>query len=174
MPHPPTPAPAPLPGRSATSAPADAPANTPAEATQNALKHAPAPAPAQAPHPAQAQKARRGLARIWHAAGYSWQGLRAAWGEAAFRQEALAAAVLLPLAFWLGRHWTEVALLAGAVLLVLIAELLNSGIEAAIDRIGPQRHPLSQRAKDMGSAAVLLALLLAGGIWAAALYHRLA
>ncbi|MFT3814626.1 MAG: diacylglycerol kinase [Acidovorax sp.] len=118
------------------------------------------------------QKARTGLSRVWHAAGYSLAGLRAGWGEKAFRQEAILAIVLVPLSFWLGRSWVEVALLAGAVVLVLIAELLNSGVEAAIDRIGPEWHELSKRAKDMGSAAVLLALLLCGGIWAAALYQR--
>lgn len=118
------------------------------------------------------QKRRRGFSRIWHAAGYSLDGLRAGWGETAFRQEALAACVLVPLAFWLGRGWTEVALLAGSVLLVMIVELLNTAVEAAIDRIGPQWHDLSKRAKDMGSAAVLISLVLAGGIWAAALAAR--
>ena len=78
---------------------------------------------------------------------------------------------MLPLAFWVGRAWVEVALLAGSVLLVLMVELLNTGIEAAIDRIGLERHALSKRAKDMGSAAVFLSLLLAGGIWAAGLWH---
>ena len=118
------------------------------------------------------QKARTGLSRIWHAAGYSIAGLRAGWNEKAFRQEAIAAIVLLPLSLWLGQGWVEVALLAGSVLLVMIVELLNTGIEAAIDRIGPEWHELSKRAKDMGSAAVLLALLLCGGIWAAALFQR--
>jgi diacylglycerol kinase (ATP) len=122
--------------------------------------------------PANPQKARTGLSRVWHAAGYSIAGLRAGWGEKSFRQEAILAIVLVPLSFWLGRNWVEVALMAGAVVLVLIAELLNSGVEAAIDRIGPEWHELSKRAKDMGSAAVLLALLLCGGIWAAALFHR--
>ena len=122
--------------------------------------------------PVNPQKDRRGLTRLWHATGYSLQGLRAGWGEAAFRQEALAALVLLPASLWLGASWVEVALLAGSVLLVLITELLNSGIEAAIDRISPEWHPLSKRAKDMGSAAVLLALLLCAAIWCAALYHR--
>ena len=121
------------------------------------------------PHP---HKQRTGLSRLWHAAGYSLAGLRAGWGEKAFRQEACLAAVLLPLSFWLGRGWVETALLAGAVLLVLITELLNSGIEAAIDRIGPELHDLSKRAKDMGSAAVLLSLLLCGAVWAAALFQR--
>jgi diacylglycerol kinase (ATP) len=118
------------------------------------------------------QKARQGLSRLLHATGYSLQGLRAGWHETAFRQETLAAVVLLPLALWLGQGWVEVALLAGSVLLVLIVELLNSGIESAIDRVGPEWHALSKRAKDLGSAAVLLALLLAGGIWAAALWAR--
>lgn len=122
------------------------------------------------PHP---HKQRTGLSRLWHATGYSLQGLRAAWGEKAFRQEACLAAVLLPLSLWVGRNWVEVALLAATVVLVLVAELLNSGIEAAIDRIGPELHDLSKRAKDLGSAAVLLSLLLCAGIWAAALYQRL-
>jgi diacylglycerol kinase (ATP) len=119
-----------------------------------------------------AQKRRSGLDRLNHAFGYSLSGLRAGWKEAAFRQEALAAVVLLPLAFWLGRSWIEVALLAGSVLIVMIVELLNTGVEAAIDRIGPEWHALSKRAKDMGSAAVLLALLLCSGIWIAALWNH--
>lgn len=119
------------------------------------------------------QKARTGLNRIWHAAGYSLEGLRAGWGEKAFRQEAIAATVLLPLSVWLGRGWVEVALLAGSVLIVMIVELLNTGIETAIDRIGPEWHDLSKRAKDMGSAAVLLALLLCAGIWGAAIFQRI-
>jgi diacylglycerol kinase (ATP) len=123
----------------------------------------------EALHEVNPQKLRTGLRRVWHATGYSLAGLRAGWGETAFRQEAIAAVVLLPLSFWLGRSWVETALLAGSVLLVLIVELLNTGIEAAIDRIGPEWHDLSKRAKDMGSAAVLLSLLLSGGIWIAAI-----
>ena len=122
--------------------------------------------------PAQQQKLRTGLDRVWHAAGFSFAGLRSGWTETAFRQEAVAAMVLLPLSFWLGRGWVEVALLAGSVLLVLIVELLNTGIETAIDRIGPEWHDLSKRAKDMGSAAVLLSLVLCGGVWIAALAQR--
>ena len=118
------------------------------------------------------QKLRTGLSRVWHATGYSLAGLRAGWGETAFRQEALAAIVLLPLAFWLGAGWVQVALLAGSVMLVMIVELLNTGIETVVDRIGPEWHDLSKRAKDMGSAAVLLALLLALGIWTAAIVER--
>ena len=105
-----------------------------------------------------------------HALGYSLAGLRAGWGETAFRQEALAALVLVPAAFWVGRSWMETALLVAAVVLVMVVELLNTGIETAIDRIGPEWHDLSKRAKDMGSAAVLLSLLLCAGIWLAALW----
>lgn len=123
-------------------------------------------------HDANPQKRRQGLSRLWHATGYSVQGLRAGWGETAFRQEVLAAIVLLPAALWLGQTWVEVVLLAGSVVLVMIVELLNTGIEAAIDRVGPEWHALSKRAKDMGSAAVLLSLLLAAGTWAAAFFHR--
>ncbi|MDO9405775.1 MAG: diacylglycerol kinase [Polaromonas sp.] len=119
------------------------------------------------------QKARKGLNRVWHATGYSIAGLRAGWNETAFRQEALASIVLLPAAFWLGNNWVETVLLAGTVILILIVELLNTGIETAIDRIGPEWHDLSKRAKDMGSAAVLLSLVLCGATWAMALFHRL-
>jgi len=122
------------------------------------------------PSPSNPQKARKGISRVLHAAGYSLQGLVAGWGETAFRQEALAAIVMLPLAFVLGQDWVEVALLAGSVLLVMIVELLNTGIESCIDRIGPEWHDLSKRAKDMGSAAVLLSLLLCAGVWLAALW----
>lgn len=125
------------------------------------------------PHPIedpQAQKRRKGLARLRHATGYSLQGLRAGWDESAFRQEALAALVMVPMAFWIGQHWTEVVLLVGSVLLVMMVELLNTGIESCIDRIGPQWHALSKRAKDMASAAVLLSLLLCAGTWGAALW----
>jgi diacylglycerol kinase (ATP) len=118
------------------------------------------------------QKNRNGLNRVWHAFGYSMAGLRAGWHETAFRQEALAALVLLPLSAWIGRNWVETALLGGSVLIVMIVELLNTGIETAIDRIGPEWHDLSKRAKDMGSAAVLLSLLLCVGIWSGALYQR--
>jgi diacylglycerol kinase (ATP) len=123
--------------------------------------------------PANPHKARTGLNRIWHAAGYSIEGLRAGWNEKAFRQEAIAALVLLPASPWLGQSWVETALLAGSVVIVMIVELLNTGIETAIDRIGPEWHDLSKRAKDMGSAAVLLALLLCAGIWGAAVFQRI-
>lgn len=130
----------------------------------------------QTPDPTQQvnpQKLRGGFSRLWHAAGYSLAGLRAGMGEPAFRQEVMAAVVLLPAAFWLGDNWVEVALLAGAVLLVMIVELLNTGIETAIDRISPEWNQLSKRAKDMGSAAVFLSLVLCAGIWAVAIAARL-
>ena len=119
------------------------------------------------------QKARKGLNRVWHALGYSLAGLRAGWHETAFRQEAMAAVLLLPAAFWLGRSWVESVLLAGTVVLVMIVELLNTGIETAIDRIGPEWHDLSKRAKDMGSAAVLLSLLLCAATWSLAIFQRM-
>ncbi len=119
-------------------------------------------------------KGRTGLDRVLRATGYSLDGLRHAYrGESAFRQETWAAALLLPAAFWVGRGWVEVSLLCGSVLLVLIVELLNSGIEAAIDRVSYELHDLSKRAKDLASAAVFLALLLCVGVWSAALWHRL-
>jgi len=118
-------------------------------------------------------KGRTGIDRIFRAAGHSASGLRLAYaGESAFRQEVWLAAVLLPGAFWLGRDWVQIALLAGSVLLVMIVELLNSGIEAAVDRVSYDWHELSKRAKDFGSAAVMLSLLLCGGNWAAALAQR--
>lgn len=124
--------------------------------------------------PVNPQKLRTGLNRMWHAMGYSLQGLRAGWDEPAFRQEAVASIVMLPGAFWLGRSWIEISLLAGAVLFVMVVELLNTGLETAIDRVGPEWNHLSKRAKDMGSAAVLLSLVLCGGIWMAALASRFA
>lgn len=120
-------------------------------------------------------KGRTGFDRIARAVGYSIDGLQIAYrGESAFRQETWAALLLLPAALWLGQSWVEVALLAGSVLLVLIVELLNSGIEAAIDRVSFELHDLSKRAKDLASAAVLLSLLTCASVWSAALWHRLA
>lgn len=119
------------------------------------------------PHP---HKGRTGLDRILRATRNSAHGLAAAWRhESAFRQEIVLALPMLPAALWLGTDWRERALLAGSVVLVLIVELLNSGIEAAIDRISLESHELSGRAKDYGSAAVMLSLLLAGATWAAIL-----
>lgn len=124
--------------------------------------------------PVNPQKERTGLSRVWHATGYSVAGLRAGWAEAAFRQEAIAALLLLPLSFWLGRGWVETSILAGSVVALMVVELLNTAIETAIDRIGPEWNDLSKRAKDMGSAAVLLSLMFCIGVWFAAIYDRLA
>ncbi len=107
-----------------------------------------------------------GLRHLVNATRWSLQGLAAAWRhEAAFRQEAAASLVLVPLALWLGENGVERALLLGSWLLVLVTELLNSAIEAAIDRIGEDRHPLSGRAKDLGSAAVMVSLVLVAVVW---------
>ena len=128
--------------------------------------------PQQEPPEVNPQKSRTGLNRILHAGGYSIEGLRAGWHEPAFRQEAILAIFLVPLSFWLGQNWLETALLAGSVLMVMIVELLNTSVESAIDRIGPEWHDLSKRAKDMGSAAVLLSLLFCAGVWISAIFHR--
>lgn len=114
-----------------------------------------------------------GLQRLLAAAACSMAGLRAAWRhEAAFRQELLLLLVLVPLAFWLGQTPGQRVLLLGSGLLVLVVELLNSAIEAVVDRIGPEIHPLSGRAKDLGSAAVLLSLVLLAATWAAVALER--
>ena len=123
----------------------------------------------QNPHPHQEvnpQKARKGLNRVLHAGGYSIQGLHAGWGETAFRQEAILAMALVPLAFWLEVSPVERALMIAVGLLSLIVELFNSAVEAAIDRISLDRHPLSKNAKDMGSAAQFTALSLIALVWA--------
>ena len=107
-----------------------------------------------------------GLVRLFDAFGYSMKGFQAAWqNEAAFRQEALLAIVLLPTSFFLARTALELALLIGGVMLVLVTELLNSAIEAIVDKTTPEIHELAGRAKDMGSAAVLCALVACGAIW---------
>ncbi len=107
-----------------------------------------------------------GLQRLLRATVYSWQGLAAAFrNEAAFRQEVALSLIVIPLALWLGDSGTERALLVMVWVLVLVVELLNSAIEAAVDRIGAERHALAGRAKDIGSAAVLVALVNAGLVW---------
>ena len=109
---------------------------------------------------------RRGLARIVDATSFSAAGLRAAWRwEEAFRQELVLAIVLAPVALWVGQTALQRAALIGCCLLVLVVELLNSAIEAVVDRVGMERHELAGRAKDMGSAAVLLSLLLTLLVW---------
>jgi diacylglycerol kinase (ATP) len=118
------------------------------------------------------QKQRRGLNRVIHALGYSLQGLQAARYETAFRQEAYIALVFIPLSFYVGNNWVEISLLSGSVIFVLTVELLNTGLESAIDRVGPQWHDLSKRCKDLGSAAVLLSIVLCMGVWLSALFVK--
>lgn len=118
-----------------------------------------------------ADSGNRGIARMVRATVYSWQGLCAAWrNEAAFREEVLLALVLLPLGLWLGDGGVEKALLVASVLLLLLVELLNSAVEAVVDRFGGERHELSGRAKDMASAAVALAILLLVATWMLVLF----
>jgi diacylglycerol kinase (ATP) len=118
-------------------------------------------------------KTNRGLARAYYAAINSWRGLIFAFKEeSAFRQELVLAIFLIPLAIFLPVTSSERLLMIGSIMLVLITELLNSSIEAAIDRISFEINDLSKRAKDMGSAAVLLALLTCLLVWAAILYEE--
>ena len=115
-------------------------------------------------------KGSTGLKRVWNALGYSLAGLAAAFRhEAAFRQELLLAALLIPLALFLPASTLGKAVMIGSVMLVLIVELLNSAIEAIVDRVSLEHHLLAKRAKDMGSAAVLLSLLNLIVIWLAVL-----
>lgn len=111
-------------------------------------------------------KAKHGLQRFANALKYSKQGLHAAWQyEAAFREEVLALIVAIPLALWLGTTLLEKVLLISSVLLVMVVELLNSALEAVVDRMGTEHHELAGRAKDMGSAAVLVTIVLSVLIW---------
>lgn len=111
-------------------------------------------------------KGKSGLRRIWNALHYSMDGLKAAYRhEDAFRQEVLLASLLIPLALWIGPSGAGRALMVGSVLLVLIVELINSAIEAAVDRISLEDHNLAKRAKDIGSAAVLISLLNVAVVW---------
>ena len=112
-----------------------------------------------------------GLTRIIKAFGFSMQGLKAAYKlEEAFRQEVLLLIITLPLALWLGQTGIEKALLIGSILLLLIVEILNSAIEATVDRFGGEQHELSGRAKDMASAGVFLAMVNATMIWLLVLF----
>ncbi len=113
------------------------------------------------------------MKRIWNAALYSLAGIKACFrNETAFRQELFLCLILVPLAFWIGTTAVQRAVLIGSCLLVLVVELLNSAIEATVDRIGEERHALSGRAKDMGSSAVFISLLAAGITWALIVYER--
>ena len=116
-------------------------------------------------------KGKKGLTRLWNALGYSRDGIKAAWqNEAAFREEILLAAIAIPLAVFLGKTGVDRALLIGSIILILIVEILNSAIEAVVDKASPEKHELAKRAKDMGSAAVLFSLLNAAVVWACLLW----
>lgn len=119
-----------------------------------------------------AKPGKTGFVRLFDAFGYSMKGFKAAWqNEAAFRQEAVLALVLIPLAFIIAENPLELAALVAGVLLVIITELLNSAIESVVDRTGHEHHELSGRAKDMGSAAVLISLLVCAVLWGAVLWR---
>ena len=124
-----------------------------------------------APAPVSPFKSRSGLQRVWRAAGYSWAGLVAAFRhEAAFRQELLIGVPALAIAWWVAPGRLEAVLLSATVLFVWIVELVNSAVEALADAVSTAHHPLLGRAKDLGSAAVLLSLVLAVGVWVAVLW----
>lgn len=113
----------------------------------------------------------KGLKRILQAAVYSWQGMAAAYRyEEAFRQETWLAVMLIPVGLWLGESGVEKALLVGTTLLVLLVEILNSALEAVVDRFGGDLHDLSGRAKDMGSAAVFIAIVILVVVWMLVLF----
>ena len=115
-----------------------------------------------------------GLTRIIKAAGYSFCGFKTAWShEAAFRQEVVLVAILFPLGLWLGNNGMERALLTGSCMVVLITELLNSAVEAVVDRIGPEQHSLSGAAKDLGSAAVFVSLVMVAMVWGFVLWDAI-
>ena len=115
-----------------------------------------------------------GITRIINATGYSMKGLKSAWiNEAAFRQELLLILLLMPLAFWIGDSLNEILLLVCISWLVVIVEMLNSAVEAVVDRIGSEHHELSGRAKDLGSAAVFIALALNALVWGALIGRNL-
>ncbi len=114
-----------------------------------------------------------GFTRIIKAFGFSMQGLGASWKhESAFRQETMLAIILLPLAFWLARTTAELMILLMTLFIVVITEVLNSAVEAVVDRVSEDHHKLAGRAKDMGSAAVFLSLTMAAIVWGVLLFDR--
>ncbi|MDG6774910.1 diacylglycerol kinase [Thiomicrorhabdus sp. ZW0627] len=115
-----------------------------------------------------------GFKRIMYAAGYSWKGFKSTWKhEAAFRQEAILVALLIPCSFWLGDTAYERAILIAVLFIVLLVELLNSAVESVVDRIGDEYHKLSGRAKDQGSAAVFLSFFIAILVWGGFLISKI-
>ena len=120
---------------------------------------------------AQGFKGKKGFTRLWNALGYSRDGIAAAWhNEAAFREEVLLASIAIPLAIFLGKTGVDRAILISSIILILIVEILNSGLEAVVDKASPEKHELAKRAKDMGSAAVLFSLINAAIVWACILW----
>lgn len=118
------------------------------------------------------KRTNKGIRRLWHAWHYSIDGLKSAFKhEEAFRQETLLAVVLIPLALWLGSSAIERALLIGTIFLLLIVELINTAVESVVDRIGPEHHLLSKRAKDACSAAVLIAVINLCFVWLSILFY---
>lgn len=116
---------------------------------------------------------KQNLTHLWDATRFSLKGLAAAWRhETAFRQEIVIIVPLLPVAFWLGTTAAQRAVLILSAMLIFIVELLNSAVESVVDRIGPEKHPLSGRAKDLGSAAVLISLIAAGLVWIIVAWER--
>lgn len=125
-------------------------------------------------HASNPHKGHTGLGRVVRALRHSLDGLMAAYRfESAFRQECWVAVIAVPFAPWLSKDLSETTLLIASLVVVLIVELLNSSIEAAVDRVSFELHDLSRRAKDLASAAVFLSLLLCGGVWVSALWQRL-
>jgi diacylglycerol kinase (ATP) len=113
------------------------------------------------------------LAHIIKAVIWSMAGIKAAWkNEQAFRWEAIIVLLMMPVGLWLGRTAVEWALLIASSMSILITELLNSAVEAVVDRIGPERHELSKRAKDLGSAAAFISMITAAVVWGLIAYER--
>ena len=118
------------------------------------------------------QKNRKGFSRVWHASKYSWSGIKDAWLEPAFRLEVILFVISLPLAQLIGRSMMEKLLLISCIWFLMIVEVINSAIESAIDRVGLQYHELSRKAKDLGSASVLMTIIFCLIIWSSLIYKN--
>ena len=120
---------------------------------------------------AQEFKGKKGFTRLWNELGYSRDGIAAAWhNEAAFREEVLLASIAIPLAIFLGKTGVDRAILIGSIILILIVEILNSGLEAVVDKASPEKNELAKRAKDFGSAAVMLSVINVVVVWLLVLF----
>ncbi|AIJ47013.1 MULTISPECIES: diacylglycerol kinase [Comamonas] len=118
------------------------------------------------------QKNRKGFSRVWHASKYSWSGIKDAWLEPAFRLEVILFMISLPLAQLIGRSMMEKLLLISCIWFLMIVEVINSAIESAIDRVGFQYHELSRKAKDLGSASVLMTIIFCLVVWGSLIYKN--